>query len=122
MPIGVPTPTPITVMIRLPTMALSKPPAEPGGGVILVKTLSDRPPTPFQNSVTRMSTSQTRPKAVAAVSERPSRWRCAAAPGHRAAASSASRLRSHAHSMKRAAARTKKVITNRIRPSAISEE
>ena len=39
MPIGVPIATASTVMIRLPTIGLSKPPALPGGGVISVKTL-----------------------------------------------------------------------------------
>ena len=35
-----------TVRIRLPTMALSRPPAAPGGGVISVKTASESPLTP----------------------------------------------------------------------------
>ena len=33
-------------MIRLPMMALSRPPAAPGGGVFSVKTASERPPMP----------------------------------------------------------------------------
>ena len=53
-------------MIRLPTIGLSRPPAAPGGGVISVKTASDRPPRPFQSSTPRISTSQPRPNAVAA--------------------------------------------------------
>ena len=35
MPTGVPTATPITVMIKLPTIAFKRPPALPGGGVML---------------------------------------------------------------------------------------
>ena len=66
MPEGAPTKTPMTVMIRLPTIALSSPPALPGGGVICVKTDSDRPPTPFQKSTTRMKTSQHNPKTAEA--------------------------------------------------------
>ena len=40
MPIGVPISVPSTVWIRLPTIALSSPPFEPGGRVIVVKTVS----------------------------------------------------------------------------------
>ena len=42
--------TPMTVMIKLPAIALSRPPALPGGGVIWVKTASESPAKPFQNS------------------------------------------------------------------------
>ena len=52
--------------IRLPTIEFNRPPATPGGAVILVKTSSDRPPKPFQNSEPRIRTSQLSPKAVAA--------------------------------------------------------
>jgi hypothetical protein len=65
-PIGAPMKTPKTVSIRLPTMALARPPALPGGGVISVKMASDRPPTPFQRSVAKTITSHAAPKAVAA--------------------------------------------------------
>src|SRR5689334_16577402 len=61
-------------MIRLPTIGLSKPPLLPGGGVICVKTLTERPATPFHTSVPRMSTSHKRPKAAAPM-ERPSQRR-----------------------------------------------
>src|SRR4029079_3906921 len=47
-------------------MALSRPPADPGGGVISVKTASERPLKPSYSSTPRISTSQPRPKAVAA--------------------------------------------------------
>src|SRR5579884_4187627 len=66
MPIGAPMARPSAVMIRLPTMALSKPPFEPGGGVIWVKTASDRPPNPFHTKAARIKVSQPRPKIVAA--------------------------------------------------------
>ncbi len=57
-------------MTRLPTIGLSRPPAEPGGGVISVNTASDSPLKPFQNSTARISTSQDRPNAVARIGER----------------------------------------------------
>ena len=66
MPIGAPSARPIPVMIRLPTIELSKPPTTPGGAVFLVKTSSDNPPTPFHKSVPRMIASMLRPRAVAA--------------------------------------------------------
>ena len=66
MPSGAAMTRPSAVTIRLPTIELSRPPATPGGAVILVNTSSDRPPTPFQTSVPRISASQIRPKAVAA--------------------------------------------------------
>ena len=47
-------------------IALSRPPVEPGGGVISVKTASERPPKPFHSSTPRISTSQPSPNAVAA--------------------------------------------------------
>ena len=52
-------------MIRLPKIALSRPPAEPGGGVICVNTASDRPPKPFHSNAPRISTSQPMPNSVA---------------------------------------------------------
>src|ERR1700722_12162190 len=66
MPIGVPIATASTVRITLPTIGLSNPPAAPGGGVISVNTLRESPLTPFHNNSPRISTSQPRPKAVAA--------------------------------------------------------
>ena len=52
--------------MRLPKIGLSRPPAEPGGGVISVKTATDKPLKPFHNSAPRISTSQPRPITVAA--------------------------------------------------------
>ncbi len=66
MPIGVPMATASPVMTRLPTIGLSSPPAAPGGGVISLNTCSESPEKPSHNSVPRISTSQPRPKAVAA--------------------------------------------------------
>ena len=47
-------------------IALSNPPADPGGGVISVKTVRDNPLKPSQSSTVRMTTSQVRPNPVAA--------------------------------------------------------
>src|SRR5581483_6391098 len=66
MPMGVPTTTARPVRIRLPKIGLSSPPAAPGGGVISVKTRSDNPLKPSQNSTPRISTSQPSPMKVAA--------------------------------------------------------
>ena len=66
MPSGVPISTAMNVIIRLPAIGLSRPPAEPGGGVICVNTASDRPLKPCHSSSARMSTSQSSPNAVAA--------------------------------------------------------
>ncbi len=66
MPSGVPIATAIAVIIRLPAIGLSRPPAEPGGGVICVNTATDRPLKPCHNRSARMSTSQSSPKPVAA--------------------------------------------------------
>ncbi len=66
MPSGAAMTRPIAVTIRLPTIEFSRPPATPGGAVILVKTSSERPPTPFHTRVARITTSQLSPKAVAA--------------------------------------------------------
>ncbi len=65
MPSGVPTTTPITVMIKLPAIAFKRPPALPGGGVICVKTANDSPANPFQKSTARIRNSQVRPKPAA---------------------------------------------------------
>ena len=46
-------------------MALSRPPADPGGGVISVKTASDSPLKPSQNSTTRIIARPASPTPVA---------------------------------------------------------
>ena len=66
MPIGVPIATPIAVMMRLPTMALSRPPELPGGGVISVNTPSESPEKPWYTSVPRMIARIPTPSTVAA--------------------------------------------------------
>ena len=73
MPSGAPIARPITVVTMLPTIEFRRPPTTPGGAVLLVKTSSDSPPTPFHSSVARMMTSMLRPSAVAAIGERLSR-------------------------------------------------
>src|SRR5262249_61391219 len=55
-----------TVRIRLPTMGVSSPPSEPGGGVISVKTASESPLNPSHKSTTRITISQPTPNNVAA--------------------------------------------------------
>ena len=67
MPSGVPISTAIVVIIRLPMIGLSNPPAEPGGGVISVNTASESPLKPSHSSTARISTSQERPNAVARI-------------------------------------------------------
>ncbi len=47
-------------------MALSRPPAEPGGGVICVKVAGTRPAPPLRISAPRIQASQASPKAEAA--------------------------------------------------------
>ena len=65
MPIGVPIRVASVAIITLPTMALSRPPVLPGGGVIWVNMAMPMPPRPFWNRVNRIQTSQNRPKAMA---------------------------------------------------------
>ena len=64
-PIGVPISVPTPVWISVPTMALSSPPFDPGGFVMLVNTPSDKPAPPSQSSVNRIDASSSRPIAVA---------------------------------------------------------
>ncbi len=65
MPIGVPIATASAVRIRLPTIGLSNPPAEPGGGVICVNTASDKPLKPCHSNEPRIRASQPSPITVA---------------------------------------------------------
>ena len=57
MPIGVPSDDADDGHDELPTMAFSRPPALPGGGVISVKTASDEAADAFQSSAPRISAS-----------------------------------------------------------------
>src|SRR3954469_6569902 len=70
MPIGVPMTVASATWIRLPTMAFSRPPPEPGGRVTSVKTERFNAPKPLTKSVARIEARKTRPMPVAA-SDRP---------------------------------------------------
>ena len=75
MPVGVPIKVAITVIAKLPAIALSRPPLLPGGGVISVNSADPIAPTPFSSNVHSTSTSHNRPNAVAMVdSTITSRW------------------------------------------------
>ena len=67
MPSGVPMTIAAAQINALPVMALSRPPASPGGGVLSVNTCNDRPPMPFHTRMPRMSASQQSPRTVAAI-------------------------------------------------------
>ena len=54
-------------MMRLPAKALSKPPSEPGGGVIWVKSPHFIAGRPLLTVVQRIHANQKRPKRVASV-------------------------------------------------------
>src|SRR5689334_8743587 len=70
MPTGVPITVASATWIRLPVMALSRPPFEPGGRVTSVKTERFSAPKPLTKSVARIEARKTRPIVVAA-SDRP---------------------------------------------------
>src|SRR5690625_2276151 len=63
---GDPTAVATTAIITLPTMALSRPPDCPGGGVISVSRLMDTAPAPLCSSVTIIQHSQNNPNTTAA--------------------------------------------------------
>ena len=65
-PIGVPIRIAISDMIALPKNALSRPPSEPGGGVISVNSAGLIALMPLISAVHKIHTSQNRPKIVAA--------------------------------------------------------
>ena len=65
MPIGVPMAVPNRDWIRLPIMALSKPPCDPGAAVTCVKTRQVIASNPREKSVSRMEASKISPSAVA---------------------------------------------------------
>ena len=127
MPSGVPISTASMVRIRLPMIGLSRPPAPPGGGVISVNTASDSPPTPF---TTQHQQDEHEPGQAEGRGADRKRRRQAIAPSPAVIARSCCHV-CHAHfpafcairiSMSLAAASTTKVMKNRIRPRAISEE
>ena len=103
-------------------MALARPPAPPGGGVLAVNTSSDRPEKPFHSSVAR-------------IEEQPhgAEDRGGDRQGHDDGAAPATavvaghglhvpRLLSIRINISRAAARTMKVMTKRMSAMAISDE
>ena len=99
----------------------------PGGGVISVKTAGDRPPRPFEQASTRISTSTARPSPAAAQRQAHDRpcFGALAAGGVSAAVDGHGHfpaLRSRRISMVRASASTIKVMKNRMSPSAISDD
>ena len=55
---------PTPVIIRLPTMALSKPPLEPGGGVDFKNMSAFRADTPFMTRLPRIKNNQTKAMPV----------------------------------------------------------
>ncbi len=60
-----PASTASALIIRLPTMALSRPPSELGGGVIIVNSLGEMLLSPLKPRSPRMKASQTIPKIAA---------------------------------------------------------
>ena len=67
MPTGVLTRVAPTVSATLPKMALRRPPALSGGGVICVKMVRLMALPPFQIRVPRIQTSQASPNSAAAI-------------------------------------------------------
>src|ERR1035437_3577256 len=67
MPIGVPITVASSDMSRLPKMALARPPALPGGGVVWVNMVRLRAGNPWANRVHSIHTSQNRPNSTASM-------------------------------------------------------
>src|SRR5260221_8515839 len=61
MPMGVPISVPIAAMIKLPAIALERPPLAPGGGVIVRKSAGPRALKPASNKVNRIQPNQNSP-------------------------------------------------------------
>ena len=76
MPIGVLIRADRPTIIRLPTMALRKPPPSlPGAGVSWVKIAADRPPNPLASKVHKIQLSTARPIDIASTDNAmPMRW------------------------------------------------
>ena len=66
MPIGVAMSVATPTIITLPTMALARPPAEPGGGVVCRNSDGAIAPMPFAKSTTRIQIRNTMPNAIVA--------------------------------------------------------
>ena len=56
-----------STMTTLPKMALARPPAEPGGGVICVNSVGDSAAKPCQNSTPRIHSRKNMPKPIVAI-------------------------------------------------------
>ncbi|CFP65771.1 Uncharacterised protein [Bordetella pertussis] len=65
MPTGVPIRVPTPAISTLPTTALSRPPACPGGGVISVNSVNDSAGAPLTSRVAMIQNSQNRPNSSA---------------------------------------------------------
>ena len=109
-------------------IGFNRPPSPPGGGVISVNTAGDSPPTPLTTNTIRISTSQVRPKPAAPIDKR-GRQEVAAFAGdaYRGVAATFDTTQFPAFfsiriSISLAAASTMKVMKNRIRPRATSDE
>src|SRR5690554_1428335 len=63
---GVPISVATAAIITLPTIALSKPPSAPGGGVLCVSSVNDRAEPPLTKSVSMIQLSQNKPKMTVA--------------------------------------------------------
>ncbi|MNV95478.1 hypothetical protein D3C71_1903750 [compost metagenome] len=74
MPMGVPISVASVTMVSEPKMALARPPASLGGGVISVNSIRLRPPRPWRIVSHRIQTSQNRPKAMAARASVSASW------------------------------------------------
>ena len=59
---------------RLPAIALARPPAVPGGGVISVNSVSESAPTPALITVSRIQPSQNKPNNMADMDRVSATW------------------------------------------------
>ena len=66
MPTGVLISVPKPTIIRLPTIALRSPPAEPGGGVSCVNSVGESASNPRTNSTPRIHRRKNMPNAIVA--------------------------------------------------------
>ena len=65
-PIGVATSVATPTISALPTIALARPPADPGGGVVDRNSDGEMAPTPLAKSTTRIQIRNVMPNAIAA--------------------------------------------------------
>ena len=67
MPIGVATSVATPTMSTLPTIALARPPAEPGGGVVCMNIVGPSAPIPLPNRTTRIHSRKAKPNAMVVI-------------------------------------------------------